>query len=95
MLISGLFGSLAPKIADLVDAYQGERVPLALWSGEFDTAEVADGIDALHEQLCAKYAECPTFEQLAGHNHVLHIMSFGTTDASLMTSLIRFYHTAR
>lgn len=95
MLSSGLFGALAPEIAESVDAYRGERVPLALWSGEFDTTEVADGIAALREQLCRKYADCPTFERLQGHNHVSHIMSLGTSDTSVLSSLIRFYHTVR
>ena len=95
MLISGRFGALAPEIADLVDTYDGERVPLALWAGEFDALTVADGIDALDEQLCAKYGDCPAYQVIAGHNHVSHLMSLGTSDTSALNALIRFYHTVR
>lgn len=95
ILSSGRFGALTPEIAELVDDYAGARVPLALWSGEFDTPEITNGIAALHEQLCRKYDDCPTLEQLSGHNHVSHVMSLGTADTSAMNSLIRFYHTLR
>ena len=95
ILASGLFGSLAPEIEPLVFAYAGERVPLALWTAQYDTAEVADGIADLHEILCRKYEGCPWTDHLAGHNHVSHIMSLGTADTSVLNSFIRFYHTVR
>lgn len=95
VLASGLFGSLAPEIERMALDYEGERVPLALWTAEYDTAEVADGIASLQETLCRKYDDCPWAEQLKGHNHVSHIMSLGTADTSVMNSLIRFYHTVR
>lgn len=95
MLSSGLFGAQAPEMARLVDTYHGEAVPLALWYGEFDTQEVASGIAALHRQLCLKYEDCPALEELEGHNHVSHIMSLGTPDSSVLSALIRFYHTVR
>jgi acetyl esterase/lipase len=95
VLSSGLFGSLTSEIEDLVFDYEGERVPLALWTGEYDTAEVAEGIADLHEVLCRKYDGCPWSELMLGHNHVSHMMSLGTADTSVMNSFIRFYHTVR
>ena len=95
ILASGRFGSLAPEIERLVLGYEGERVPLALWTAQYDTAEVADGIADLHELLCRKYAGCPWTDHLEGHNHVSHVMSLGTADTSVMNSFIRFYHTVR
>jgi predicted esterase len=95
ILASGLFGSLAPEIEQLVLDYEGERVPLALWTAQYDTAEVAAGIADLHEILCRKYEGCPWTDHLEGHNHVSHIMSLGTADTSVLNSFIRFYHTVR
>ena len=95
ILASGRFGSLAPEIEQLVLDYQGERVPLALWTAQYDTAEVAAGIADLHEILCRKYEGCPWTDHLAGHNHVSHIMSLGTADTSVLNAFIRFYHTVR
>jgi triacylglycerol lipase len=95
ILASGLFGSLAPEVEQLVFAYEGERVPLALWTAQYDTAEVAAGIADLHESLCRKYDGCPWTDHLEGHNHVSHIMSLGTADTSVLNPFIRFYHTVR
>ena len=95
ILASGLFGSFAPEIEPLVFGYEGERVPLALWTAQYDTAAVAAGIADLHELLCRKYDGCPWTDHLEGHNHVSHIMSLGTADTSALNSFIRFYHTVR
>jgi acetyl esterase/lipase len=95
ILASGLFGALAPEIEELVLKYEGERVPLALWTAQYDTAEVAAGIADLHELLCRKYDGCPWSEHLDGHNRVSHVMSLGTADTSVLNSFIRFYHTVR
>ena len=95
VLSSGLFGEAAPRLASLVDSYRGPRVPIALWSAEYDTAPVETGVAALYEQLCRKYRQCPWLEQIHGHNHVSQIMSLGTPDTSVQNALIRFYHTVR
>jgi arylformamidase len=95
ILSSGLFGTLAPEIEPLVFNYAGKPVPLALWSAEYDVAEVTAGIADLHEILCRKYNGCPFYEQIAGHNHVSPLMSLGTADTDVMSRFIRFYHTVR
>lgn len=95
VLSSGLFGSRAPQIEELIGRFDGRPVPLALWSGEFDVPEVAGGVDALHEQLCRKYQQCPFFETFPGHNHLSYLMSMGTADTYAMNALIEFYHTVR
>ena len=94
-LSSGRFGDLAPHLRDLVDAYDGERVPLALWSAGLDPAEVEIGIADLFAQLCRKYGDCPRLTQLPGYNHLSHILSLGTDDTTVMEALISFYHTVR
>ncbi len=95
MLSSGPVDVLEPEIRTLISGYGGERVPLALWMGEYDTPDVTEGMLALHEQLCEKYADCPALERIPGHNRVSHIMSLGTADTDVMNRFIRFYHTVR
>ena len=95
ILSSGFFGAASPGLAELVDAYEGPRTPLALWSAEYDPPIVETGVAELYLQLCRKYAECPSFDQIRNHNHVSQIMSFGTSDTTATGAMIRFYHTVR
>ena len=95
VLISGLFGDQAPGLTDAVDAYDGPRVPLALWSGEHDPAPTEIGVAELYAQLCRKYRDCPAFAQLQGHNPISHVLTLGTADTGVMNALIGFYHTVR
>ncbi len=95
VLASGRFGSLAPDIARLVLGYRGKRVPVALWTAEYDAAEISDGIAELSEALCRKYEDCPWSERIEGHNQVSQMMSLGTADTSVLNALIGFYHTVR
>ena len=95
VLSSGIFGDAAPHLYRLIDDYQGPRVPLALWSAQYDVAPVEIGIVELYGKLCRKYQDCPWYEQLYGHNHMSHILSFGTSDSSASNAFIRFYHTVR
>jgi acetyl esterase/lipase len=95
VLSSGLFGPFVPELERLVMDYAGQPVPIALWSAEYDTAQVSDGVADLHKMLCRKYDGCPWYEQIAGHNHVSQMMSLGTADTDVMNRFIRFYHTVR
>jgi len=95
ILSSGDFGERAPEIGEFLREYGGARVPFALWYGEYDTADVGAGAQALHDQACSKYDECPWLEQIPGHNRVSHLMSLGTADTDVMNRFIRFYHTVR
>jgi triacylglycerol lipase len=95
ILASGRFDALAPEIGRLVANYAGERVPLALWTAEYDTAEVTADMADLEATLCRKYGDCPWAETLPGHNAVSHVMSLGTADTSVLNAFIRFYHTVR
>jgi acetyl esterase/lipase len=95
VLSSGQFASDQSGIEQLVFDYKGERVPLALWKAEYDPPEITSGVADLHELLCRKYDGCPWYETITGHNHVSHLMSFGTDDEYAMYALIRFYHTVR
>jgi acetyl esterase/lipase len=95
ILSSGDFGDRAPEIGRFLRDYAGERVPLALWYGEFDTPEIGAGVQSLHDRLCSRYDECPWLEQIPGHNRVSQIMSLGTADTDVMNRFIRFYHTVR
>jgi arylformamidase len=95
VLSSGLFGDAAPELPRLIERYRGQRVPIALWSAEYDPANVEIGIAELYAQLCRKYQGCPTLAQVRGHNHVSHVMSLGTADTQVQNLLIQFYHTVR
>jgi acetyl esterase/lipase len=96
VLSSGTIGDAALRqLAALVDDYRGDPVPLALWRAGFDTAQVRNDTQALYEQLCDKFDDCPWLEQFDGHNHMSQIFSFGTDDGSVMNAFIRFYHTVR
>ncbi len=95
VLSSGVFGSSAPGLTSMIEDYSGERVPLALWVAEYDVEPVESGIARLYDQLCRKYQNCPYFRYIHGHNHVSHVMSFGTRDNSARNAFLRFYHTLR
>lgn len=95
VLSSGLFGDAAPHLQPLVETYEGDLVPVALVSAEYDTPVVEAAILGLREQLCEKYRDCPRYEQLKGHNHMSGLFSFGTSDTTALNAFIRFYHTVR
>ena len=77
----------------LVDDYAGEQVPLMLWSAEYDPPVVQAGVAELFAKLCRSPGGCPTYERLAGANHVSHVLSLGSTDTAAAGTLFRFYHT--
>jgi triacylglycerol lipase len=77
----------------LIDHYMGEQVPLMLWSGEYDPPVVQAGVAELFAKLCRSSGGCPTYERLAGANHVSHVLSLGSTDTAAAGTLFRFYHT--
>jgi triacylglycerol lipase len=76
----------------LVDSYAGERVPVYLWSAEFDPAGIETPVAEMYAKLCRKYADCPMYTQWQGYNHVSHVMSIGTVDRTITNAMIRFYH---
>jgi triacylglycerol lipase len=86
------FGTDAHLPLKLVDAYQGNPVPMMLWSAELDPVE--SGITEMKDKLCRKPETCPSYVRLEGHNHVSHVMSMDSTDMSAMTTIPRFYHSA-
>jgi hypothetical protein len=68
-------------------------VPLMLWSAEYDPPVVQAGVEELFAKLCRSPGGCPTYERLAGANHVSHVLSLGSTDTAAAATLFRFYHT--
>ncbi|WP_428096761.1 alpha/beta hydrolase [Candidatus Rariloculus sp.] len=76
----------------LVDAYQGEPVPILLWSAEYDPASIETGVAELYAKLCRKYRDCPMFTQFQGFNHVSHVMSIDSDDSEVANAMIRFFH---
>lgn len=76
----------------LVDSYQGEPVPLFLWSAEFDPAFIETSVAEMYAKLCRKYGDCPMYTQFQGFNHVSHVMSIDTADTEISNAIIRFYH---
>jgi acetyl esterase/lipase len=83
------------RLESLIDDYDGETVPLALWVAEYDTPNVEANMAGLYAQLCRKLQECPWHERFDGHNHMSQLFSFGTDDATVLNAFIRFYHTVR
>jgi triacylglycerol lipase len=77
----------------LVDHYGGKQVPLMLWSAEYDPPVVQAGVAELFAKLCRSSAGCPTYERLAGANHVSPVLSLGSPDTAAAETLFRFYHT--
>jgi acetyl esterase/lipase len=77
---------------NLVDSYQGQAVPLFLWSAEYDP--VQSGVTELKDKLCQKYGSCPQYVHFAEHNHISAIMSLDSSDMAVTNQLIRFYHSA-
>ena len=76
----------------LVDTYEGQPVPLFLWSAEYDPAGIETSVAAMYAKLCRKYQDCPMFTQFQGFNHVSHVMSIDSAETEISNSLIRFYH---
>ena len=84
-------GSVHEPLA-LVDSYEGEPVPIFLWSAEYDPAFIEIGVAEMYAKLCHKYQDCPMFTQFQGHNHVSHVMSIDTPDTQVTNALLMFYH---
>jgi len=76
----------------LVDSYEGQRLPVYLWSAEYDPANIETSVAEMYAKLCRKYADCPLYIQWQGYNHVSHVMSIDTQDTTITNGLIRFYH---
>jgi len=76
----------------LVDSYAGKQVPVYLWSAEYDPANIETSVAEMYASLCRKYSDCPMYTQWQGYNHVSHVMSIGTADATITGGIIRFYH---
>jgi acetyl esterase len=76
----------------LVDSYAGARVPIFMWSAEYDPAGIETGVAEMYVRLCRKYDDCPMFTQWQGYNHVSHVMSIDTPDTTIVDALVRFYH---
>jgi triacylglycerol lipase len=77
---------------NLVDSYEGPTVPIFLWSAQYDVPFIETGVAEMYAKLCRKYAQCPVFTQLRGHNHASPIMSIDSADTSVTDALIGFYH---
>jgi len=76
----------------LVDSYAGEMVPVYLWSAEYDPSNIETSVAEMYASLCRKYSDCPMYTQWQGYNHVSHVMSIGTVDATIGSAIIGFYH---
>jgi dienelactone hydrolase len=95
ILSSGAFGEgddLAHTPLALVDSYSGPTVPILLWSAEYDVPAIETSVAELYAKLCSKYAGCPMFVQLQGHNHDSPVLSIGTEDTTAAEVIMRFYH---
>jgi len=95
ILSSGSFGEdadRAPTPLALLDSYAGHAVPILLWSAEYDVPAVETSVAELYAKLCRKYADCPMFVQLQGHNRLSPVLSIDTADTGVTDTIMRFYH---
>ena len=76
----------------LVDSYEGEQIPVYLWSAEYDPSNIETSVAEMYAKLCRKYADCPMYTQWQGYNHVSHVMSIDSEDTTITNGIIRFYH---
>jgi acetyl esterase len=76
----------------LVDSYEGEQIPVYLWSAEYDPSNIETSVAEMYAKLCRKYADCPMYTQWSGYNHVSHVMSIDSEDTTITNGIIRFYH---
>ena len=79
----------------LVDTYEGPRIPVFLWSAEYDIASIEAPVAAMYASLCAKYRDCPRFTQFQGHNHVSHVMSINSADDAVGRAVLEFIHSIK
>jgi len=66
------------------------RVPVLLVSGEYDPPQRQDSAAQMYDALCAKYGDCPRFEQLNNHDGYSAVASFNTADESVSSIVLEF-----
>ncbi len=66
------------------------RVPVLLFSGEFDPPQRKDSARQMYDAMCGKYGECPRFEQLNNHDGYSAVASFNTEDESVSNFVLEF-----
>ena len=66
------------------------KIPVFLWSAEFDPANIEAPVAAMYAKLCVKFEDCPRFTQFQGHNHVSHIMSINSADDEVSRAVLEF-----
>jgi acetyl esterase/lipase len=76
----------------LLESYEGEVVPMFLWSAEYDPISIEGGVAEMYAALCRKYQDCPAYTQFQGHNHVSHVMSIDSKDTEVADAVARFMH---
>jgi len=74
----------------LLERYEGEQLPMYMWSAQFDPPFIAAAVSRMHAQLCEKFSERPRFEQFQGHNHVSHVMSLDSADDEVGNAILAF-----
>jgi triacylglycerol lipase len=75
---------------NLVDTYQGKKVPTFIITAEFDPGEIETPGIELYAKLCKRDNGCPRALQLRGHNHLSTALSFNTEDDVLGSNIRDF-----
>jgi len=81
---------MASSPLGLLDTYNGDRVPIFMWSAEYDPARIETGVAQMYAKLCAKHEDCPRYTQYQGHNHVSPVMSINSRDNDLAEDALDF-----
>ncbi len=71
------------------------RVPVLLFNGEFDPANLAAPTVEMASLICWRDGRCPRLVQLRGHNHLSEIIAIGTADDELGGEILRFVRDPR
>jgi acetyl esterase len=75
---------------NLIDTYQGKKVPTFIVTAEFDPGEIETPGIELYAKLCKRDNGCPRALQLRGHNHLSTALSFNTEDDVLGSNIRDF-----
>ena len=74
----------------LAEAYQGEPVPVFLFSAEFDPNYIELMTARMYTLLCEKRASCPRFTQARDHNHLSINQHINTSDERYSRQMLKF-----
>lgn len=74
----------------LAEAWEGDAVPLFLFSAEFDPNGIETGTARLLALMCEKRDRCPRYAQAMDHNHISINQHINTADERYTSQMLDF-----